>query len=44
LTNSSGQKIGSTRPNIFGGYDILDKSGRKIQTCKPNIFGGMDCK
>jgi hypothetical protein len=34
----------SSKPNIFGGYDVFDKNGRKLQSCKPNILGGYDCR
>lgn len=37
----SGKGMVSTRPNIHGGYDIMD-NGMRVGYTQPNIFGGQD--
>lgn len=37
----SGASMVSTRPNIFGGQDIMD-NGMRVGYTQPNIFGGQN--
>ena len=37
----SGKGMISTRPNVFGGQDIMN-NGMRIGYTQPNIFGGQD--
>ena len=37
----SGKGMVSTRPNIYGGQDIMD-NGMRVGYTQPNIFGGQD--